>query len=70
MVSQRRKSIFSSALWPLNLAYDCEIRKRQYKRRIEKWGLDKNVKGNEMMAIAVQQAKRKLDAGKDSSFRI
>ncbi|RFU35720.1 hypothetical protein B7463_g554, partial [Scytalidium lignicola] len=43
---------------------------RQYKRRIKKWGLDKNVKGEEMMRMAQIQLERKMVAGKPSSFRV
>lgn len=45
-------------------------RKRQLKRKVEDWGLDtKNIKTDDMMAMARKRAKRK-DEGKDSVFRL
>src|ERR1700738_3399874 len=45
-------------------------RERPYWRRIDKWGLNKNVKGNDMLAMAQTQLKRKVEDGKESSFYI
>ena len=44
-------------------------RERQYKRRIEQWRLDKNVKTEEMRAILRIQKSRK-NKGKDSVFYV
>jgi len=43
---------------------------RQYKRRIAQWGLDKKVKHNEMRAIVRIEKKRKMQEGKDTTFRV
>ncbi|TGO44128.1 hypothetical protein BOTNAR_0931g00010 [Botryotinia narcissicola] len=42
---------------------------RQYKRRIEQWKLDKNIKENDMRVILRKDLKRKRE-GKSSEFRI
>ncbi|KAH8816514.1 hypothetical protein F5884DRAFT_226365 [Xylogone sp. PMI_703] len=42
---------------------------RQYKRRISKWGLDKNVKKSEMQAIVRKQQTR-IGEDKESAFRV
>ncbi|TGO60804.1 hypothetical protein BELL_1186g00020 [Botrytis elliptica] len=42
---------------------------RQYKRRIEQWKLDKNIKENDMRVILRKDLKRKRE-GKNSEFRI
>ncbi|KAJ8069430.1 hypothetical protein OCU04_003084 [Sclerotinia nivalis] len=42
---------------------------RQYKRRIEQWKLDKNIKENDMRVILRKDLKRKRE-GKKSEFRI
>jgi hypothetical protein len=42
---------------------------RQYKRRIGKWGLDKNVKKSEMRAIVRKQQSR-IGDDKESAFRV
>ncbi|RQM05664.1 hypothetical protein DH86_00003421 [Scytalidium sp. 3C] len=42
---------------------------RQYKRRIGKWGLDKNVKKSEMQAIVRKQQTR-IGDDKESAFRV
>jgi hypothetical protein len=44
--------------------------KRQYKTRITKWKLEKNIKDVEMDAIAQKQIKRKSQEGKESAFRV
>jgi hypothetical protein len=44
---------------------------KQYKDRIEKWGINvKNFKGSEMKAVVRKKQKRKLDEQKESGFRI
>jgi hypothetical protein len=45
--------------------------KKQYKDRIEKWGINvKNFKRSEMKAVVRKRQRRKLDENKDSVFRI
>jgi hypothetical protein len=39
---------------------DYMISERQYKLRIRKWGLDKNIKSKEMMHIVRKRQRRKL----------
>jgi hypothetical protein len=45
-------------------------RKRQYKRKISQWHLDKNVKDAEMQFIVQKQKKRKVSEDKDTVFRV
>jgi hypothetical protein len=45
------------------------IRKRQYKRKISQWNLDKNLKDAEILFIVQKQKERKLE-GKDTKFRV
>jgi hypothetical protein len=47
-----------------------ESRKRQYKRRIAQWHLDKNVKDNEVRFMAKKQKVRKEVENKDTTFRV
>ena len=44
--------------------------KRQYKRKIAAWHLDKNIKDEEMRAMLWMQRKRKATEGKDSHFYV
>ena len=43
-------------------------RAKQYKTQIKRWGLEKNVKDNEMRAVIRMQRKRKEIDGKESEF--
>ena len=45
-------------------------RQRQYKRKIELWHLDKNVKDAEMQFIVYKHKKRKILEDKDTAFRV
>ncbi|TGO91199.1 hypothetical protein BPOR_0036g00290 [Botrytis porri] len=49
--------------------YGFRATSRQYKRRIEQWKLDKNIKENDMRVILRKDSKRKRE-GKNSEFRI
>jgi hypothetical protein len=46
------------------------FRARQYKRKISKWGLCKNIKRNEMLSIARRRIARKLAGDNESSSLI
>ncbi|OCK98550.1 uncharacterized protein K441DRAFT_543101, partial [Cenococcum geophilum 1.58] len=52
------------------LENDCGFRAtaKQYKTQIKRWGLEKNVKDNEMRAVIRMQRKRKEIDGKESEF--
>jgi hypothetical protein len=50
---------------------DSAYREKQVKDRLKKWGFTmKNVKEDDMLAIARKRLKRKLLDGKESTFRI
>jgi hypothetical protein len=43
---------------------------RQYKQRVKKWSLEKNIKDSDMKVILRKQMKRKLENDKESDFTI
>jgi hypothetical protein len=45
-------------------------RERQLKRKIKDWGIDKNIKTNEMKAIVRKRMERKVMEDKESAFRV
>lgn len=51
-------------------ATDLISAQKQYRDRIKKWGLNKNIQPDEMEAMIRKQQKRKLESNKRSTFRV
>jgi hypothetical protein len=46
------------------------VRPKQYKDRIKKWGLKKNIQPNEMIGMIRKQKEREAGEGKQTDFKL